>query len=313
MDMEIRKCRILNIENYLSSVPAHGQFRVVTDITDNPGPQLQKAGFAEDVEEGASILPALRGQVSRFNAEGKWRVFRDRPKEIRYIRTIFWRWRQWAGRDSYEEHEEFRDIYRECYPRELEPPPGIEITFMRVGDRLLVVSPVLINTDDGHELLKHAINLFLELFGYCTLVTTDIARYEPVTRTVNWRMLPPGQYPWERLHGHIEHLLARTSAGTALFIKDRTEALHSYGPDAIHVGAGGYSDYLAYEFHSRGLVVLESIRRDNALYVFGQEWEPFARLSKAEVLSNHHHLTRIVHLSGWKERLRALMNHREAA
>ena len=64
-------------------------------------------------------------------------------------------------------------------------------------------------------------------------------------------------------------------------------------------------------FRSRGVVVLESIRKDNALYLFGDGWERFSRLSKAEVLSNNHHLDRIIHAQGWKARLAQVLRERE--
>ncbi len=56
-----------------------------------------------------------------------------------------------------------------------------------------------------------------------------------------------------------------------------------------------------------GLVVLESIRQDNAIYIFDLGWEAFSRLSKAEVLANNFQLHRIVHTVGWKDRLRQVM------
>jgi hypothetical protein len=55
------------------------------------------------------------------------------------------------------------------------------------------------------------------------------------------------------------------------------------------VGAvqGGFSDYIAYVFAERRLVVLESVRKGNAIYVFGQNWDRFSKLSKAEILDRN--------------------------
>jgi hypothetical protein len=48
---------------------------------------------------------------------------------------------------------------------------------------------------------------------------------------------------------------------------------------------------------------MESIRRDNAIYIFGDNWAKVSQLSKAEVLSNNFHKERIIHSEGYKDRL----------
>lgn len=311
--MEIRKTRIINLENYLGPIPEGASFRIITDVTSKPE-MLMRAGFGSDPGSGEIILPSPCGRVSRFNANGRWTVRRDLPKEPRYIRTISWRWRQWAGRDQHEEKEEFRDIFRDCYPRELVPPPSVDLTYIEVGGQRLVASPVLTHAPMNSDANKHAINLFLEMFGVCELATEELGRYtHPDLRTVNWRMLPPGVHPWERLLEHLEQILVRTSENTRRVIMDRAIFLRSLGPDQLYVGAGGFSDYVAYVFRAHGLVVLESIRQDNALYAFGEDWQVVSRLTKAEILSQHRHRARIIHTDGWKARLRALLNRAAAA
>lgn len=311
--MEIRKTRIINLENYLGAIPDGRSFRIITNVTERPE-QLARAGFGPVLGGGETVLPTPHGRVSRYNADGRWTVRRDLPKELRYIRTISWRWRQWAGRDQHEEKEEFRDIYRDCYPRELVPPPSVEVTYVEVEELRLIASPVLTRTAQRGEANKHAINLFLELFGVCELVTEDLARYSRLDlRTVNWRMLPPGEYPWEQLRTHLEQMLDRTSENTQRVILDRAAFLRSLNPDQVFVGAGGFGDYVAYLFRVRGIVVLESIRRDNALYVFGDDWQTVSRLTKAEVLSQRRQQARIIHTDGWKDRLQAVVNRSAAA
>lgn len=52
---------------------------------------------------------------------------------------------------------------------------------------------------------------------------------------------------------------------------------------------GGFNDYLAYVFRAHKVVVLESVRMDNAIYVFGLDWQGVSQLTKAQVLSNKYH------------------------
>lgn len=307
--MEIRRTRIINLDNYISAVPAGATFRVVTDVTERPE-ALERLGLGAHPPSGARILPEVRGPISRFNAEGRWLVHRDLLKESRYIRTVSWRWTEWNG----DEHEDFRDIHRDCYPRDFVVPPAIELTFLETGGRRLIVSPLLAHEPSTRDLAKHTINLTLELLDSCVLVTASLEGYRPpAVRNLNWRLLPPGEYPWERLRSEIEKAIGKAGEGAQRVIMDRQETLRALKPNHLYIGEGGYADYIAYVFEPQGLVVLESIRRDNAIYVFGSNWREVSRLSKAEVLSANHHRARIVHTDGWKDRLRQLLARREAA
>jgi len=310
----IRKAYIRNVESYLAGLPAGVAFRPIVEIGDKLMARLPALGFPAAPENGHTVLPAPVGPVSRFNADGRWTVHRDEPKEQRYIRTVSWRWKQWAGRNQTDEREEFRDINRDCYPRSLVPPPGIEVTYLEVDGKRLMVAPLLKNEPGQVEAIGHAINLLLELAGECQLVREDFTAFTPpLLRRVNWTMLPPGAHPWDRIAAHLREVLRRSSDNTQRVILDRQATIMEHQPDEQYVGLGGFSDYIAYVFKDRGMVVLESIRRDNAIYFFGDGWERFARLTKAEVLGGQLHRSRIVHSKGWKERLAAALGTRAAA
>ncbi len=311
--MRIKKKRILNISDYLSAVGNGAKIRVAFEITTENEKILKKAGFSLPVSPGDAVLPTADGPVSRFNAEGKWYAHRDQPKEKRYIRTVHWRWKQWSGRDQYEEMEDDRDIFRDCYPRDFIEPPSLELTYIEKDERRLIVAKAFKKATENHEDIKHAVNLFLELFGECDLVNLDLAPFIPEPKRVNWRMLPPGEYPWPHIQNHLKAVLRRSSAGVQSIILDRQKTLSDLTPEETYTGQGGFSDYVAYVFKKRGIVILESIRKDNAIYVFGKNWQAFSRLTKAEVLNNSFHIERIVHMKGWKDRVMALFQKRAAA
>jgi hypothetical protein len=278
-----------------------------TSVTD-AALALARVGLGASPTSGDTVLPRMIGPVSRFNAVGREKVRRDQAKENRYVRTVRWRWRQWAGRYRYEDHEDFRDQYRDCFPREQVPPPSVELTYVEQSGQGLIVSPVLTHRKADAELNKHIVNLMLELFGACEVVGTDLARVTvPKIKKANWRLLPPGEYPWERLKTHIDHAVARAGNDAQAVIWDRQQTLRSFAPDEIYVGQGGFNDYLAYVFRSRKVVVLESVRMDNAIYVFGLDWQGVSQLTKAQVLSNNYHQDRIIHAKGWKGRLARLL------
>src|ERR1700674_629421 len=257
MEMHVNGSRILHVDQYLRWLPDGSSFRVVAG---GDGAALARAGLGAQPAPGQTVLPPAAGRASTFNAQGRWVIRKDLPKESRYIRTVYWTWQQWAGRYGTEEQEGFFDQYRDCYPRDFIAPPALELSYVEHNGQRLIVSPVLTRRDADRDRNKHAINLFLELFGSCELVSVDLAPFAaPAIKKANWRLLPPGEYPWERLKYHIGETVARVGEDTQRVIWDRQETLKSFCPDEVYVGAGGFNDYLAYVFRDRGLVVLESL------------------------------------------------------
>jgi hypothetical protein len=310
--MKIVRSRIRNVERYLAGLSEDLSVRVLVSVGEPELRVARRIGFDASVS-GETVLPRVVGPATRFNAEGRYVVRRDLPKENRYVRTVLWRWQEWAGRERVE-REETKDIYRDCYPREFHAPPSLELTFAVHGDERFITSEEFRRDGLDSDRLRHAVNVFLELFGHCELVAADLSgRGDPTLQRVNWRMLPPGEQPWPRLRAHLEHVLAAAPKDTRTMILERQENVIGLGPAQIFVGNGGFDDYLAYVFPRRGLVVLESIRRDNAIYVFGSDWEIVSQLSKAQVLSGAVHKVRIIHSGGWKERLANFIGVRRAA
>jgi hypothetical protein len=304
--MKIIKKHINNINNYTGSIESGVTFRVCTQLlAQELNDKLSKAGFSIPISSGDCILPNASKSTSHFNANGKWNLLRNEKKESRYIRTIKWRWKQFSGRDSYEEVEDYRDIYRECYLRELITPPSIEITYLFHENKHLIISPILIKEPSHDKRNLHVINLFLELFGECDLVQEDLARFISIeTRRVNWSMFPTGEQPWKNINGFLQNKLQRTSDNTKELILDRQKTICELGAHECYVGLGGFSDYIAYLFKDLNFVILESIQKDNAIYIFDKNWQEFSKLSKAEVLNHNYQRQRIIHSKDWKKKLK---------
>lgn len=283
--MLIQRTRVLNEAIYLTEVPAGGRFRLLSHPTEV---QLRRAGFTDDAEAGARILPAGIGRVSRLNADGSWRVRRDLPKERRYVGSRSWRRTEWHGRDQVEV-EETVDIHRLCFPREFIPPPSVEVTLIDHEGRRAVVVDALTKQDGDSDANRHAINLMLELFDSTNVVTENLEGYEPpAVRRVNWVLLPPGQQPFERVTEHVERVI-RGKPSIARVALDRQQTIFQLRPSQIFRGEGGFSDYLAYRFDDVGITILESIYKGNAIYVLDRDWENVSRLTKAEILREELH------------------------
>ncbi|SIO35317.1 hypothetical protein SAMN05444722_1615 [Rhodovulum sp. ES.010] len=310
----IRLKRVRNVERHLGGVAEGAEFRLLVRIAPEDATRLARAGFDETLlQDGDAVLPAAIGPATRLNAEGRWQVRRDLPKESRYITTVMWRRMQWAGRDR-EEHESAVDIHRMCYPRELVPPTGFELSWRTQDGQAFVLSPKFQRKPAALDDIRIAMNVVLELFGRFELIDAGFEWIPPAPmRRVNWRMLPAGAHPWPRLEEHLADALRRTPDRVSAVIMDRQKEIVSQGPDLMYVGVGGFSDYIAYELRNCGVVVLESIRRGNALYVFGDDWRTVSSMTKAEVLAGNLHLERIIHSEGWKARLNKALRIRRAA
>lgn len=308
--MMISKKRIRNVQIYLGGIAIAAELRPVVELTEERRKKLNRIGFSENPKSGDTVLPSAIGPVSRFNADGRWHTYRDQPKESRYVRTVRWGWKDWSGT----EHEDYRDIFRDCYPRTEIPAPGVELTYVERDGLAYLVSPALRNLDTDQAAIGHQINLLLEFFGECELVKADLAKFADIkVNRLHWKLLPPGKYPWQRLKAHLSEVLKRLSDNTQSVIFDRQETILSFAPDEQFIGEGGFSDYVAYVFRKRGIVILESIRKGNAIYVFGEDWDRFSKLTKSEIINNDLHIARLIHSKGWKEKLARLMDHRSAA
>jgi hypothetical protein len=307
--MHIEKSRIRNVGNYVDHLPDGTQIKIAASLDAAGLKKLIRLGFSPTPQHGDTILPKPAGSVSRFNSEGKFIIHRHLPKEPRYIRTIHWSWKEWHGKD-YIEREDFKDIYKDCYPRDSIDPPSEELTYVD-QPHPAVASRTLIKSKETAEQVMHVINLFLEFFGQCDLVDIALAKLpNPKAKKANWQFLPPGKHPWTTLQGHLAGKLGRVSDSTLKVILDRHHTIINHAPTEIVTGVGGFYDYMAYVFEDHDIVVLDSIRYGNAVYVLGSDWEAASQLTKAEIINGQLAVARIIHSQGWKTELGRLLQKR---
>lgn len=120
--------------------------------------------------------------------------------------------------------------------------------------------------------------------------------------------LPQGPYKVGDISRSISSNLSRLSDGDKIILKDRQDFLTGLEPQEVAQGLGGFGDYLAYVFPQFGRVVLESLRRDNAIYVFKGKWESFSRLTKRQIIDANVHDARVLHTKGWQDRLMTVLH-----
>lgn len=303
--MRIDRTQIRNLDRYLNVLPPGSTFKLISEVDDR---LLERMGFELPVPIGATALPAAVGRVTRFNAEGKWHIRRDLPKELRFVGSRSWVRKEWRGRDQTEEVEDTIYIHRWAYPRDLHEPPSVELTYVEHDGHRLVVSPELTFQPANSEINKHTINMMLELFRACEIVLHDLARLTPPAELrANWVMLPPGEHPWDRIEAHIKKVFAGKAPSVAKAVLQRQDVILAHKPSVTWRGLGGFSDYVAYIFDDRGVVVLESVHYGNALYVLGEDWEELSKLTKAQIIRHQLAEHRIIHTKGWIQHLNEVL------
>lgn len=298
--MLIRKTRIRNIDRYLKGVN-DGDTVVVGLISPlSASDRLVEVGFTPDFEIGERVLPSAVGSVSKYNAEGKYKVHRDKPMETAY-RQIEWTWSEWHGPYEQIERSEIKDYPYQRYPRTFLEPPSIELTIAtdREGQPVLVTPPIEY-TEDNREKLLHTVNLMLELFGECYVLDEDHQNIlkAPMKR-LNWEVLPHGKHPWERLLPSLQHVIRQQPDGNQKVIQKRFKALNEYEPEFTAVGRAGFNGYLVFGYPSKGLYVLESTEVNNATYILDKDWETLSQMTKAQLINASLHKERVIHREKW--------------
>jgi hypothetical protein len=304
--MRITRTHVRNLDLYVHPDLRDQFVRVVSPMTELSADKLSRIGLDQPLAEGESYLPPSVGRTSRFNAEGKWVTLRDHPKEKRYIRTIHWTWKQFTGGGGTEDVEDSRDIYRMCYPRDIVLPPSEEVFGFPI-DGVIYAATESVSLPGESERVRHQVNLMLELFKECEVVRADGTSASPARTHRRWTFLPSGPFKKGDITQSLEPVLSRLGVGDKIILSERQDFLTELDPQEVAQGQGGFNDYLAYVFPQYGRVVLESLRRDNAIYVFKSAWESFSRLTKRQILDSGVHDARVLHTKGWQGRLMEIL------
>lgn len=298
--MLITKKRINSIDKYIAPFKHEEGLYVATEISsDEFAKRIKEVGFPEVDFSGLKLVPKAVGPITQFNTEGRDELLKDLPMETFYRDACI---KDWHGDYQYV------DIPGKRYQRKHIEAPCQEISLITIGGKYYAISDYLPNTPDGKELIKHVINLFLEIFGVCTIL--DKKKCPAVSsaslRRANWQILPEGEIVWERVN-EIAGNIQDASELNGQLQKYRFTTIIRHKPDCVYYGNGGFHGYLVFVFKKKGLVLMENMIYGNATYVFRDNWEELSKLSKAEIIRHNLQEKRLVHRANWAYQIREIL------
>lgn len=292
--MIIQKKRINNVQKYLDGLNCQMVYEFCIQVPNNVKnyEKLRNVNHEDIIDH--TIIPTPIGPITRFNANGKEIPQKNLPKEERWFQRDY-HVVDWHGNDHYGSCS----VSRMCYPKTWVLPPEEEILFTTDYIKSM---PLKINELNR---IKHVVNMFLELFGYCEIVDSNsIPIPSRIIRRIPWKILPPGEYPWEKIEAELHN--NRTFNSKKHSIERGVEILRSYHPEFCAIGIDNFNGYIVFGYPNKDLYVLESMELNNATYIFKSDWQELSKISKKQIIDGNLHYKRIIHSPQWEEQIKNL-------
>ena len=256
--------------------------------------------------EGREVLPSAKGSTTRANQHGRKVRVQPEQKTTRTVHISYIR--RDGAHISY-----LRDF--DVYVTELASQYDMKFVFKtNEHGQQVVVTPQLHFSDEYTTNLMntHAINLFLEVFGEYEVFDKDLNPAIPFNKRYNDDFLKRGKIE-KGDTDRIQEIMAvaddylRNPTESKAFAR-RLFTFIEHRPDLRGRGPLGFHGYIVFGFQNRGIIVLESMYKGHATYVFDeQDYESVITKTKQEVYKQHLYKERFVHLDNWEFIVRTYM------
>lgn len=286
---------VRSLTKILKAAGSAREVRFTVPIENVSKGHLIELGFDEHPKAGDYLIPSVIGKTTAFNARGDIKIRKDLPKEPESV-MFYGASRDWQGGI----HHGIRTRTMDKYPRDHIPAPSEPFEIIEIQGRLFISSSDL-NLNESDETRNiHVANLMLECFSEFEIFDSKNNKIViPAFRSLNWDVLPPGEYPWEKSKDIIFKTTERLDKKEREVIEHRMRVISRRKPDFLATGRAGFNGYFVYGFKNKGVYVLESIYLDNATYIFDSDWEKLSKLTKSEILKGKLPHKRIIHNKKW--------------
>jgi hypothetical protein len=258
------------------------------------------------------VMPLISaGKYSDRNINGKEVILKDLPKKEKSFSFEAPDWGDWNNGSH--EVEWSRLVYQRDFipPKELlisielldKKPDGIYIFKFSVSETINKRS------ESFEDDLLFDINLLQENTGSINIFKSNTTRDEYLNSiTINWEILPPGER--DETIDRIISKFRNPNKEVINTIKDRYDFLASFKPTYI-IGTSGFTRYLGAKLRDN-FVIFENLEYGNAIYVMFEDWEELSKRTRLDLLKNRNenNFIRVVHIEGWKDRLKQIIRER---
>lgn len=291
---------IRNVDKHLEKLSEGELFYVALRGIESYSENLFKYGLdVQKLKDGESFLPRPVKSSTSYNSNGK--IVLDKSEKEERVFERSYHIVDWHGNDHYGTCYQSRM----CYKRNFINPLEIELTYSNG----FIVSPILKKCKENEDTIKHIINMFLEMFGNCEILTEDFnIKGTKVVKRLQWTVLPKGEYPWEKAKEYLDVILDSTPNRYKRIIKNRHRIISNKVPDFMAIGDQGFYGYVIYGFTKKNIYIFESNQPDNATYVFKGNWEDASKLTKSEILSSNLCEARLIHNKNWESSIEKIVN-----
>lgn len=304
--MIIKRKRINKLERYLPD-DIGKRLKVILHEPHRNIDKCFEIGFSKELSAGERVLPKVVNLATRINAEGYFIIHKELPMETRY-RQHYWTRHEWAGRGETREVTDYVDVPYQCYPRTFVPPYLVEL-FVEIKDEVKSINTdELLYTAENEDMIKRTINLFLSIFGECEILVEPFKQSHGIpTISLNWEILPPGDYPWQRIKDLLDNKLKDKPLTHKQLMEENLRFIFEHKPDFKAFGSAGFLGYVVFGFTQKNTYILESSIPDNATYIFGSNWEDLTKQTKSLIINQQLGMARIIHNDKWKKRLTEIL------
>lgn len=242
---------------------------------------------------GDALIPSPQnGKWCSKNAIGYTKTDKSSPKKNRYVTTIYIH--PWGNTDL---PLKPADIYKDCYQKIIIEPTEIYIALVSNEEGELFYATKL-EKDCSDETKVTAINIFVEIFGYCNYSNELTVNIPSKIIKLDWEILPPGSKPSD----FIRSIGPTMSEGKISYSEDRLKHLEKKPVVYIGQGINGSFGYFAFVFNK--ICIFESAFYGNATYIVSsKEWEELSKMTKKELIDSNNVLEKIIHNQNWFKRI----------
>jgi hypothetical protein len=298
--IRIQQTRIRKIPESIINFNSENLF-IIVEIDQKIKEIAGRLGF-QDLTNGEQVLPMLKlrkNKITKGNANGFIIVRRDLPM-ISCTYTIPWPHEEYCGYKETKTVTTDVDRTYKKYPRERTIPHCVELIVTEKNNKKYITTNLdSIQLKQNLDLLKHTINLFLEIFGECYL--SDQIEIPIFIQRKNWEILPPGSYPWPKI---VERINKDTKVIKNVTVtEDRLKFFYDKKPSFIATGKSGFSGYWVFGYSHHKNIFLESQYYGNATYLLNENWEELSKKTKSELINSNLSVARVIHDENWDKNI----------